>query len=298
MTDTDYQLIQCPNGHDLQAAKADMHKRLACPVCEIHFVPAEAEGASTPATPPVEMPYGTPELALGRPEYPGTTEPLRYLWLFSFAVVFALNLISYFSKNTFGTPGQTPAPMFALIGCSFGIAVIAACIVQLMWIYRIHADAQKYGKYSTIPAWAALAVSFIPFVNLIWTAVIMKLLSNFADERVPSSTEHRAAFKSASGVTTALVVISVVWLGLTGVFTYQSFGLRDQAIKNVKAEGITNANTPEFQRAVMKETQAITPKWMVATGGLVPLIAGITYFIAVRRLVDALYPALGAPIRE
>ncbi len=298
MTDTEYQLIQCPNGHDLQAAKTDLHKRLACPVCEIHFVPAEANNAIAPATPPVEMPYGAADLALGRPEYPGTTEPLRYLWLFSFAVIFALNLVSYFSKNALVTPGQTPAPMFALIGCSFGIAVIAACIVQLMWIYRIHADAQKFGNYSTIPAWAALAVSLIPFVNLIWTAVVMKLLSNFADQQGRSSSENRTAIKSARGITTSLVVLSVVWIGLTGVFSYQSFGIRAEAVKNVKAQGDVNANSPEFQRAVMKESQALTPKWMTATGGIVPLIAGITYFFAIRRLVDALYPALGTPSRE
>jgi len=298
MTEPEYQLIQCPNGHDLQAAKTDMRKRLACPVCEVHFVPEEAEGSSAPTTPPVEMPYGTPDLAMDRPDYPGTTEPLRYLWLFVFIVVFALNMLAYFSNNALMTPGQTPAPMLALVGCSFGIALIAGCVVQLMWVYRVHADAQKYGKYSTIPAWAALAVSLIPLVNLIWTAVVMKLLAGFADQRVQQSSENRSKFRSASGITTTLLVLSVVWMGLTGVFSYQSFGLRDQAIKNVKAQGDVEVDTPEYQRAVAKESQALTPKWMIVTGGTVPLIAAITYFLAVRRLVDALYPALGAPYRE
>ena len=99
MTDQDYLLIQCPNGHDLQAARDDLSKKLACPVCDTHFVPAETGNMGGESTPPTVVPQTISNASFQVPDYPGTTEPLRYIWLYFYLVLFALNVFSLISKS-------------------------------------------------------------------------------------------------------------------------------------------------------------------------------------------------------
>ena len=175
-------LIRCPAGHELQAARDDLGKALSCPVCNITFTPG---GVPEAAAVPQQLGYASSQL--GRPvSRPGYVGWMVGLWV-------ALEILS--AINSFTTMTQDPMdpslPMMA-VGCFAFLVLIAAVVLQLKWIHRIHQDARQARGYTDVSPGLALGLSFIPFFNLIWTGWTLKKLAAFAAKQASEEASETA----------------------------------------------------------------------------------------------------------
>lgn len=296
MMDPNNVLIRCPNGHELQAAKADLAKPLACPVCNVTFTPdggtvptAMATGMEAPGTGGGAAVDYARDMLSSPIEYPGYTN-----WMLGLTVGTYM-LTAVFSLLNLGGPdagdSTTPSMGQMMLPCFSSIAGLAAIVLQLMWIYRIHKDAQRARGYASVSPKLALGLSFIPVFNFVWTAWTMKKLAGFSwrEDAAEDSAESRALRA------TSLCLLAGIALALSNCVT---FGLAGSAWLAVMGE-VMQQNIPqaEMQNIMAKKIAESTPFAWQVIGPLISVACVLVYFRAVRGLEAALYPFLGAPNR-
>jgi hypothetical protein len=275
--ESDNILVRCPAGHELQAARADLGKLLSCPVCGQKFSPGgvgppQARAAGRPAT------LSSADGTLPRPvSVPRFTVWMVVLWLV-FEVASGFN--AFIQMSAPANP-QAANPASLLMGCFTVMVGVAAVVLQLMWIHRIHSDALRGRGYREVSPGSALGLSFIPAFNFIWTAWTMKKLARFAASGAPS--ENPAADEGVRAGTVCLffgiieALRTCVEILLGGVVAFNSF---TQAGAGGPVDPLATAG-PGFHVAVA----------VMATIGL---IATIVYAWAVLKVQKSLYRFLGA----
>lgn len=298
MIDPNNVLIRCPNGHQLQAAKTDLDKPLACPVCNVTFTPSPSGAA--PEAPPVPAGgAGAPEtLSYGMPGTPALQEPVTYppytQWMIILWVaVYVLQAINglYQMANPPDIDPQNPfaGQMVSLMvfGCFVGAGTIAAIVLQLMWIYRIHKDARRARNYQAVSPGLAIGLSLIPLFNLIWTPVTMRKLARFATD--PDESGGSAGNRAFYAATVCLVAGIAILVTYCAVFSAMLPAYM-KGFNNIQALGPQNMD----QQALQREIMASIPAAVQIFSAIVPAVAAVIYYWAVRKLEAALYPFLGA----
>jgi hypothetical protein len=276
-------LIRCPNSHELQAARSDLGKVLSCPVCNTTFSTG-APPASPPGpggmTPPAAIDYAghaSPMLLqpVKRPQYVGW---LVGLWI----AVEVLSTISSFASIIGGVDPMKPSPLIMGANCFVTLFVIAAIVLQLMWIYRIHDDALRARGYRAVSPGMALGLSFIPVFNYIWTGWTMKKLAEFAASGERS--QNAAALDAVRAATIcfyfgiALTLTTCIGGAASGIVGFQS---AMQAATQGPANPFASAG-PGFLVVIAAMT-------------LVRLVSVFVYAWVVKKLHASLYDSLGAP---
>lgn len=293
MIDPNNVLIRCPNGHELQAAKADLDRPLACPICNVTFTPgggpsASVAGMESAGTSGVVVDYAS-EMLASPIAYPGYTNWMLGLTVGTYMLAAVFNLINL------GEP-SAPAPTARSMGgtavsCFTGVAGLAAIILQLMWIYRIHKDAQRARGYEAVSPKLALGLSFVPIFNYIWTAWTMKKLAGFAwrEDAAEDSAENHAmrATRLCLAAGAALVLVNCINFSLMAWVVIEVMG-------DVMGQNTTQA---EVQRIVAERIAETLPFALKLIGPLTSVTCVLIYMRAVRCLEGALYPFLGAPNR-
>jgi hypothetical protein len=267
----------------LQAARSDLGKVLSCPVCNTTFstgaLPVVSPGVGG-MMPPAQIDYAgyaspPPFLPVTRPPYVGM---LVGLWIAAEILSTINTFVSIFSA---ADPTE-PEPVTMLAGCFIGLIVIAAIVLQLMWIYRIHSDALRARGYRAVSPGLALGLSFIPAFNYIWTGLTMKKLAEFA-----ASGERSHDAKALLAVRAATICFG--------------FGIARAAATcvNGMAGGIVG-----FQSAMQAGGQqpvnlfASAGSWFYAVMLVMTAVSLASVFVyawAVRKLHVSLYDHLGAP---
>ncbi|HWL95133.1 MAG TPA: hypothetical protein VNT79_16555 [Phycisphaerae bacterium] len=297
MIDPDYVLLRCPHGHDLQAARTDLGKELACPVCNAVFAtsPGDAGPPPPPASGADQVGYATSTdvRILPRAKFPGYTTWMLALWIAVFGWI-TLRVIWNTLDPTIADPSELkklPMPVLmtlTMLDCSSFVCLFAAAVLQLVWVYRIHADALKYANYSGVSPGLALGLSLIPAFNVPWTGFALSRLASFAaaGERRRDATALAAvhATKAAllTGILVAISMCSIFGLSIAAAYS---------AYKAAAAQGIER-DSPEMQ-ARIAEAAAHSPILTVALL-LICTASVVTYLFAVRRLEASLYARLGA----
>ncbi len=276
-------LICCPAGHQLQVVRTDLNKVLCCPVCKQTFMPGGG--------PAVQAPPGSPagptllSYADGTLPQP-VTRPTYVRWLVGLWIVAEfLTAIGNYAQMAVGQDPQNPNPSFMFGQCFVILPFIAAVVLQLMWIYRIHADALRARGYREVSPGLALGLSFIPVFNLVWTAWTMKRLATFAAGGGEPFAQGAADVVRASatclyfGVAKALAQCLGVIVGMVVVF--RSVGAAGPAGPMGTVDPLASAG-PGFHAF----SAIIT---------LVGLAAVLVYARTVPKVQDSLYRFLGAP---
>lgn len=281
MPDTNHVIVRCPNGHDLQASKSDLGRPLSCPLCSTVFHPGGGEIPTQQG--PVSLGYtdGSEGLPVKLPTY---TNWLIGLWLASTG----LGIINQVAQLGQGAATQTPNPFAMLSGCLVSVVVIAAIVLQLVWIHRIHKDAWRARGYREVTSGMALGLSFIPFFNYIWTGWILKKLAVFAvqnEEQTDTSAEPHVAVRAGNLcfwfgiVKVAAGVLGAVAGGLLSLNMLSEMG---------GMSGPPPASFDPFANA--------GPVFFVVIGiaTIADLASVIVYVWAVKIIQAALYKSLGA----
>lgn len=303
MIDPNNVLIQCPNGHELQAIKTELDKPLVCPICEVTFTPKPAPVERSVTTPPTEFMDGVGSAELGAMSeplgYPPYTSWLLGLWtvvhlLVAVAVVYGILVPSAGRAAPAAAPasgtGFTPVAMVAcLASCAVVIVIIAAPVLQLMWIYRIHKDARRAGHYDGISPGLALGLSFIPIVNYPWTAWTMKKLAVFS---ASGDRQHSPVTRMAVTGANLLLILGLIVLVSSAVNI--SVGM----VTYIKTlQEMTGSDPQQIMIAYQERLEEILPRaWQIATQ-LFALISFVAYFWTVRKLETSLYSFLGVSSR-
>lgn len=298
MIDPNNLLLKCPNGHDLQAARTDIDKELECPVCRMTFRPqiagATAVGAAAPApVGAVPLEYGGTQVGLARAKYPGYTGWLIGLWLFVvFSIAGAVTYEAVFPNAAASAKPSTPMMVFAgMLLCLVLPSLIAGVVLHLMWIYRIHRDAQNYGQYTDVSPGLALGLTFVPVFNIVWTGWLVRKLTQFA-----ASGERRTDPAAASAAqigrvffftSCALFIVICIGIALQWV-SYAHF------LTEVQSQNLAPGSTEFVQK--MTESMTVTPALSIGDQ-LIRVVSVFVYVLAIRRLEASLYPKLGAPPR-
>ncbi len=288
MMDPSNVIIHCPNGHQLQAARMDLDKPLACPICNVTFTPSP--GGSMGAAPggqPLELGYsGTP---LSEPvDYPAYTNWMLGLWALAAFLVIGLSVYGA-AVSSEAAAGQVPSSARTGVACSL-CAVFAACaaaaILHLMWIYRIHRDARRIQKQETISPGLALGLSFIPCFNFAWSAWTMRKLALMSATEQDAPPRARAAVKA----TTACFVFGILLM----LWSLLSIGIANYSGSQ---EGAPLGEQQADQHMDQERSAEILPdpvKYVITS---LVIIAVGTYIWAVQKLEAALYPFLEAALR-
>jgi hypothetical protein len=273
-------LIRCPNGHELQAARSDMGKMLCCPVCNTTFAStAPTTGAVPGAIPPATIEYagyGAPAGWTRTVQRPGYADTLIGLWI----AVEVLGVIASVISWTAGMDPQRVSPLMIGVGCVGMPMFVAAVVLQLMWIYKIHRDALAARNYGEIAPGLALGLSFIPCFNYIWTGLTMKKLAGFA-----------------AGGDRSLDPLAVQAVRATNLCFY--FGVLKGALSFIGgAVGLVmalRAAAMQGQAAYVAEPAGVSFLALSVLTTLVNLSSVGVYAWAVKRLQASLYAFLGAP---
>lgn len=293
MINDDNVLIRCPNGHELQTAKADMHKKLACPICSTIFSPADGQASPGGAAGTMTDPHVLDLAAgrLGQPvTYPAYTNWMLAAWIISTVVQAGGTVFQHISPPQTGGQWQNPTAAVGAMGlsCMLGAIALTAIVMQLMWIYRIHADARRAGQYDGASPGLALGLSFIPAFNYIWTALLMSRLARFSASADAADEPAEAPAIKA----TKINLVFSFFLGcsclVTGAYGAKAFL---ESMRLAMGQG-GQPLTPELQRQI---TESATPPtaWTIASVTL-SIIAVCVYAWAVRKMERSLYPRLGA----
>ncbi|HPF40785.1 MAG TPA: hypothetical protein P5081_21790 [Phycisphaerae bacterium] len=308
MADSNYVIVHCPKGHELQAAHEHLTATLSCPVCGIEFVPQAGAvptmtGPQNLATSPVT--YSASHLLTKPIQYPGVTSWMLGLWVVVTAMLIAQGVIGMvigptqsFKPN--GLPDLNPGMLvFAIAsGCMMWLGLAAACVLQLIWIYRIHDDAQRARGYDKISAIVATIVCFIPGFNMIWTALTMLWLSNFVAAS-PSNVETPDASALASkavGICRWCLVVSVLFVVSFCGYTCYAILRAYKAALAVPGAMNGTANQAELQAKIQAEI-GVTPLWVSIVVYVLLALVVYLYIRTVRATENALYPFLGAPAK-
>lgn len=293
MMDPNNVLIRCPNGHELQAAKADLAKPLACPVCNVTFTPsggpaATAAGMETPDKGGAVVDYASDMLS-SPIAYPGYTNWMLGLTVGTYMLTAVASLL-----NLGGPTAEDPtSPSMGgiMLSCFSGTAGLAAIVLQLMWIYRIHKDALRARGYTSVSPGKALGLSFIPVFNFIWTAWTMKKLAGFAwrEDAAEDSAEGQAL-----RATSLCLVAGIVLVLSNCVAISLAVSVVAGSIGDIMNQSISQA---ERQTLMAEKIAESTPFAWQVIGPLISVACVLVYFRAVRGLEAALYPFLGAPSR-
>ncbi|MFQ5424593.1 MAG: hypothetical protein ACE5F9_11515 [Phycisphaerae bacterium] len=185
MIDSDHVMIHCPNGHALQARRADLASDLACPICDARFSP---RADVPPQVRPISIGYA------GHPLPGSVTRPLFTAWLVRLWIgVYTIQLIGSVMAaisppalldlaDGGGTGADAPAE--GALSCIALLCWIPAVALQLMWIYRIHEDARRSRAYRDVSPGLALGLSLVPAFQYPWTAwTLLRLASAAAADR-------------------------------------------------------------------------------------------------------------------
>lgn len=301
--DPNYVIVHCPKGHELQAAREHLTATLACPVCGIEFVPQSmtdaAAGPSVPPSDPAQLEYAN---RLNEPvEYPGVTSGMVWVWM-SIAVISIIQAIVgvFLGPPPIAKPGQMPEfsggdmAFRLVVGCVSMILLVVAVVLQLMWIYRIHKDAQRARGYGEVSPGMALGVSFIPAVNYIWTAVTMRKLSSFVASSTEGGAEPSERVTKAQGATRLCLIVGII--AVVGFCLFMSYGMYAYFDAVKAAGGVGPANQAAIQ-AKLNAKLGAGNVWFPVILNTIGLLIVWVYVRAVRRLEAALYPFLGAPER-
>jgi len=284
-------LIRCPNGHELQAAKTDLDKPLACPICNVTFTPSSGPGSppsgtATPSGPGPVVDYES-DLMSSPIAYPGYTNWMLGLWtaLFMMSAVFSLLDLSGLTTKDAAPP--TPSLGAMMMPCFVLIALITAFVLQLMWIYRVHKDAKRARGYTSVSPILALVLCLIPGFNFAWTAWTMKKLAAFVGrEDAAEDSAEAQALRSTTLCLIAGIVLGISYCVTFGVISSVWF----QAMGQLMQEKITQTEMAK------KINDSLPFAWQVISP-LISVACVLIYFRAVRTLEAALYPFLGAPNR-
>lgn len=303
MIDPENVLIRCPNGHELQAARADLNKPLACPVCNTTFTPGAADLAAPAAAPPPGPPgvegapapitMGYADATVARPiAYPAFTNWMLGLWITSTLIAAVFSIISAVSPPSFdpATPDIAMAIGSGFLGCVNGGIFIAAVILQLMWIYRVHTDARRAKHYEDVSPGLALGISFVPLLNFIWTAWTMKKLAAFANV---TDREDRLAADQAEKITGLCFILGIVYVLANCITIAIMIPPAVEMVKTMAQVGPQAANQAALQQ---KMVAAVPVAWQLLVQAIT-VVGMLIYVFAVRRLEASLYSFLGAPGR-
>lgn len=294
--DLNYVIVHCPRGHELQAAREHLTATLSCPVCGIEFVPqagtAQPTGmAPVPATPPSISPIEYAGTANREPaDYPGVTTPM--LWSFLIAAVFLsigtiLNLVYRdvlieSQKGNIERPGGLimlgASSCFGLLGWLVGI------VMFLIWIHRIHKDARNAGGYSQVSPGLAVGLSLIPWFNYIWAGITMKKLAKFTRGLAPESRNGDSAIAATSLCLLAGILLAIANLG---IFLF-NMSIQMTSIQAAMKSG----GKPD--PTIAAKALATGPLTAGIAAAILGLVCAVIFYVAVKRLEAALYPALGA----
>ncbi|MCG8405785.1 MAG: hypothetical protein MI923_11360 [Phycisphaerales bacterium] len=293
MIDPNNVLIRCPNGHELQALKTDLDKPLACPVCNVTFTPGRS-----PPTPPLGPGVGGPPTEAMTYASSTLTEPVAYpaytSWMLGAWVLYTViaALTAIYTALTQPATGASSAAAAGtmLVGCVTAMVGLAAIVMHLMWIHRIHKDA-KEGGYQGVSPGLALGLSFLPVFNYAWAGWTMKKLAGFiASGERESDPDARKAVDATTlcFVMGTLMALSVcVVFGMVGTTVIQ-------LVMEMTSSGV-EPGSPEWQQKLQGAGQQ--PAWLTIIYHVIQVAAVFIYFSAVRKLEASLYPFLGAPPR-
>lgn len=303
MIDPENVLIRCPQGHELQAARADLNKPLACPVCNVTFTPSAAEPGSPPAVlppsptgvegAPAPVTMGYADAMLTKPiAYPGFTNWMLGLWIATTLLNAIFSVITLISPPTIDpqAPNIGMAIGSGLFGCVNGGMSLAAVILQLMWIHRVHTDARRAKHYEGVSPGLALGLSFIPIFNYIWTGLTMKKLAAFANT---SDREDRRVAEEAVKMTGLCFILGIIYV-LTTCITLAIMVPPFMEMMKTMTQGGGQAMD---QAALQKQMTDAIPASVQLLVQAITIVGMLVYVFAVRKLEASLYPFLGAPNR-
>jgi hypothetical protein len=203
------------------------------------------------------------------------------LWI----VVEGLGAIVNFTQMiSGGSDPQNPNPLFLSVSCTLVLPYITVMVLQLMWIYRIHADARRARGYREVSPGLALGLSFIPLFNLVWTAWTMKRLATFAASGGESPDHGAAETVRASTVCLYFGVAKALSQCLGGVVGMVVL------LRSVGAPGPAGPLGPVDPLA--SAGPGVYALGTITT--LVALAAVLVYARTVRKVQDSLYRFLGA----
>ncbi|MBX3395154.1 MAG: hypothetical protein KF841_07275 [Phycisphaerae bacterium] len=285
MIDPNHVILQCPNGHELQAARTDLDKKLECPVCNVTFLPVIEDTSRSGVPAPQPLPL------LPRPDRPAYTNWMLgfWIWVPSWLTFFALLSVLFPSLGASGGVSKLPPSVSMLLGsvsCLWLVCIAVVIVMQLMWIFRVHVDAERFG-YRVVSPGLALGLSLIPVVNIIWTAYALLRLARFSAEDSGSL----RGVKSGASINWARVnlIASLLVLATFLTATYLLNATIEQARLEALQQGVQD-NTPEMT-AKVKELAGFTPVVFLAPL-LISCAGTVVYAFAVRRVEDALYERL------
>lgn len=295
MIDPQHVIVQCPNGHELQAAREHLSTRLSCPMCGVEFVPQPAAPTDAPAAP---VTYAG-DLLSQPVTFPGVTPWMLWIWVTYYLVsLVSTALMLVLGPKVGMQAGQPPkfdlatGAFMTVASCLTLILMLAGIVTQLMWIYTIHKDAHRARRYSDVSPGLAVGLSLIPILNYVWTAWTMRKLSSFVAASgaggEPESTSQVAGAQSATRANlimgVVIVAFSCILMGMGAMRGFEAFQ--------------TASSGGQFDQVAFQTAMAeAVPAWANLLSSIVWMIAVIVYFAAVRRLEAALYPFLGAPPR-
>ncbi|MCB9852975.1 MAG: hypothetical protein H6819_07760 [Phycisphaerales bacterium] len=304
MMDQNYVIVHCPKGHELQAAREHLTATLSCPVCGIEFVPQAAAGVAglaAPAQTPTPLSYAGNDLLTHPIDYPGVTTAMIWLWMIvAIASVLQVLVAVIVGPPPAVQPGQMPNInpgyfVFSLIvGCSLWICIAVAVVLQLMWIYRIHKDALRARRYSSISPGLALGLSFVPVFNYIWTALTMRKLSSFVATSADMQDPQIANQVARSQKATLWCLIAAIVVVLSGCAFMSYFGVIGWNAAQASLTPNGQLDQVAFQAALQSKMTGESV-WLQVAFNFLGLFVVLLYVSAVRRLEAVLYPFLGAP---
>ncbi|MCA9257428.1 MAG: hypothetical protein KDA33_17395 [Phycisphaerales bacterium] len=298
MADSNYVIVHCPKGHELQAAHEHLTATLSCPVCGIEFVPQSsgpAAGMAPPSRPDsAGLSYAGGTLA--KPvEYPGITTAMLWLFLMSSIFMLAGTILSFLMKDTLiaiqsgSTDQMAKAVPIGAAACVGSVCWLVAIVLQLIWVYRIHTDAQQAGGYEEVSPGLAIGLTFIPWFNYIWTGIAMRKLARFADG-------SRGPGAAATGVSAVAATTRCLYAGIllgVGNFSVAMYN----GVKQMSAMQAAMSNSGKPTPEQLAEQYGGSSMSITIGAAALSLVCVLVYFASVRKLEASLYPALGAPAK-
>lgn len=288
-----YVLIRCPAGHELRALRDDLGKTLACPVCEERFKPTEAAPPSearpvSPVSPASPASIGYAGHPLGAPpSAPRFTVWLIRLWATFYVVQLAngvMMLVAPEVETIMSGDSWVPRIQVSLTMVIFPMFV-AAIVLLLNWIARIHDDARRTLGYGEISPGLAVGLSFIPGFQYPWTAwTMLRLAQAAARLRTDLGSDTSEAVRRAKACLVAGVVLAASYCAL-GVFTGVMW--LDLLEDLMRAGG----SGPPDDSAILAMQFSWSFRLAAAGSSLVGFVSLLFYLRAVRAVEGVVYAA-------